>query len=229
MGAKWKALYNVLQRRVTACDDNTAAFFNDDKSVLCSCCKIAFLPITDTGPFSELTALEWTKRAEQMNMCSACCSLSARRRSNVRAARHNIAQAKATAFQTRSPFTQTELDDRKQRKAAEVLELATSFCFEMKEIIPERHTYYLHALVWHFPTWIKDLDIDIMDFSGSGIEMLNQETKKIVKYVHNLCLLISVYFTRLSGITATTTRRVRDVNARESSSLALCKRCASCW
>ena len=114
-------------------------------------------------------------------MCSVCCEMSARRRSNVRAARRNIAQAKATAFQTTSPFTAEELSGRKRAKADQVLDLATTFCNDIKVIIPGRHTYYLHALVWHFPTWIVDLDIDIMDFSGSGIEMLNQETKKVVK------------------------------------------------
>ena len=114
-------------------------------------------------------------------MCSVCVALSIRQQTNIRSARRTKNQVKAAQFKTTSPFTMEELKAKKATKSQEFRRIAIQFSTDMKQIIPDRHSYYLHALVWHFPQWIEESDADVMDLSGSGIEMINQETKKVVK------------------------------------------------
>ncbi len=46
---------------------------------------------------------------------------------------------------------------------------------------PESVHYYGHALVCHLPEQIKTCPVDIMDASGSGIEQINQEVKRLIR------------------------------------------------
>ena len=163
--------------------DLDVPFFNDSNSVYCSCCQSLFVPDHSAKPTSLVTSSKaaWLLHSERINMCSACVSLSSRRRTKIRTSRRELNQAKAAHYRTTSPYSLDELNQRKVAKANDIRSRAIEFSRNIKQIIPQRHSYYLHALVWHFPAWIEALDIDVMDVSGSGIEMINQETKKAFK------------------------------------------------
>jgi hypothetical protein len=204
LGHDWKALYNVLQTRVTARGATEPALFDlRDGSVcerLCTCCGSEFSPVILESSNVSLTPLfdetqgdidienarryqqlekDWEKSRGRFLMCESCVKLHWRQRRNIRSDRRQQNQnlAKASAV----PFTLEELTALKREKAEKIRSMAIAFCQEIKRIIPTRHTYYLHALVWHFPTWIEMLHVDIMDVSGSGIEQVNQETKLLFR------------------------------------------------
>ncbi len=49
-------------------------------------------------------------------------------------------------------------------------------------LTPNWFTPYLHVLIIHVPQQIQHFPFDLMDLSGSGIEHVNKETKKIERY-----------------------------------------------
>lgn len=193
LGSQWKEIYNVIQTRVTAPDSNA----KDPKEDLyiapskhcCTCCLKEFQPpphfpmeeywsLRDGGNGDEAEKrLAWSRK--EQNMCSDCLKLSTRKQAAVRRSRRLTVNSKEGS---REPvFDETTFEQRRLKKAVTVRKLGTKFCRDIKQLIPLRHTYYLHALVWHFPIWIATMDVDIMDLSGSGIEMINLETKYIMR------------------------------------------------
>ncbi len=42
-------------------------------------------------------------------------------------------------------------------------------------------TYYMHALMWHFPVAILICPSDLWDASGSAIERMNQRNKRLIQ------------------------------------------------
>jgi hypothetical protein len=64
-------------------------------------------------------------------------------------------------------------------KADEVERLARALVQSVIECCgSDSVTYYLHSAAMHFPHFIRVLPCDIMDASGSGIEIVNQYSKK---------------------------------------------------
>lgn len=193
LGSQWKEIYNIVQTRVTA-PDNSAKDPKEDlymapKNYNCTCCLKDFKPppqfpmdeywsLRDSGNGVEAEKrLAWSRK--EQNMCTTCLKLSTRKQAAVRRSRRRTVNANEGS---RDPvFDEATFNERRVKKAVAVRRLAVKFCRDIKQLIPLRHTYYLHALVWHFPVWIATLDLDIMDLSGSGIEMINLETKFIMR------------------------------------------------
>jgi hypothetical protein len=185
-----------------------------ERSPRCKCCKTEFIPPARTaneGPeythaswnvsrSKEETARKrrvyrlWSKQQEQYRLCSQCCGKNEKARAVIRSDVRAKHIAELGPDPTKCVFSDEVLQKRKEVKAKAVETLSLEFCTALKLIIPERYTYYLHALVWHFPTWIRMLDVDIMDVSGSGIEQINQETKRAVKglVMFLFCYLLDV-------------------------------------
>ena len=80
-------------------------------------------------------------------------------------------------------YTPEELQARRNQKADTVKSLAIVFRDELLQLVQEYSTYYLHGLVHHLPDQIRECPVDVMDGSGSGIEQINQYTKRNIQYV----------------------------------------------
>jgi hypothetical protein len=180
LGMQWRRLYDVLQTRVTAGDTDS-----DPDLVKCSCCRATFTP--HDIPLNGVSHLRhrahsWKGNRELRVMCSTCASLQERARKAIRQEQRVILEAERRDLQLKgSLFDPEVLQERKLKKAQRLQALAMEFSKAIKGIIPQRHTFYLHALVWHFPEWIRTLPMDIMDASGSGIEQVNQMTKRLYR------------------------------------------------
>lgn len=78
-------------------------------------------------------------------------------------------------------YSPDELIARRNAKADRVQELSIEFLARMCELVQEFATYYLHGLYHHLPDQIRSCPVDIMDASGSGIEQINQLTKRVIQ------------------------------------------------
>jgi hypothetical protein len=124
---------------------------------------------------------QWKQARQKVSKCVSCSTLHWRKQARMRAVHRKAHAPKASTSGHTPLFTIEELEARKKKKAAEVRSRGITFSKLVEKICPARHTYYLHALVWHFPGWIERLNVDIMDMSGSGIEQINLETNRLVK------------------------------------------------
>lgn len=91
-------------------------------------------------------------------------------------------------------YSPDELIARRNAKADRVQELSIEFLARMCELVQEFATYYLHGLYHHLPDQIRSCPVDIMDASGSGIEQINQLTKRVIQYVCIHQKVYSVYY-----------------------------------
>ena len=67
-------------------------------------------------------------------------------------------------------------------KAKKIEELSRSLISDWKQIIgAEALKYYAHILIAHIPDFVARCPVDLMDASGTGIELLNQVVKRIAK------------------------------------------------
>lgn len=80
------------------------------------------------------------------------------------------------------PLSEEQVAANRKVKADVVRVKATNLCNKFRRLIlGGGFSYYLHSLEHHLADHIEACPIDIFDCSGSGVEKLNQHTKRIFR------------------------------------------------